>query len=113
MVKRKTLMESLSSNLHSFLKQTCKNLSFTDKAEFLLYRLLMGLSETIDACFWLRKDLLHRCPPIPSGRTCKMPMSRKKLSFAIAWPINAAVAVGPCHRYSCRSDSIGSILAAR
>jgi hypothetical protein len=31
MVKRKVLMESLSSNLHSFLEKTNKNLSVPDK----------------------------------------------------------------------------------
>jgi len=31
MVKRETLMESISSNLHSFLRKTSKNLSLTDK----------------------------------------------------------------------------------
>jgi len=31
MVKRRALMESISSNLHSFLKKTGKNLSLTDK----------------------------------------------------------------------------------
>jgi len=31
MLKRKALMESISSNLHSFLKKTGKNLSLTDK----------------------------------------------------------------------------------
>lgn len=31
MVKRKALMESLSANLHSFLKQTGKNLPLPDK----------------------------------------------------------------------------------
>lgn len=31
MVKRKALMKSLSSNLHSFLKKTGKNLSLPDK----------------------------------------------------------------------------------
>jgi hypothetical protein len=31
MVKRKTLMESLSSNLHSFPEKTNKNLSVPDK----------------------------------------------------------------------------------
>jgi len=31
MLKRKSLMESISSNLHCFLKKTGENLSLTDK----------------------------------------------------------------------------------
>ena len=31
-----------------------------DKPDFLLYRLIGGLSETINTCFWLHKDLLRR-----------------------------------------------------
>jgi len=31
-----------------------------DKPDFLLYRLLGGLTEAISACFWLHKDLLRR-----------------------------------------------------
>ncbi|HUW18769.1 MAG TPA: transposase [Sedimentisphaerales bacterium] len=31
-----------------------------DKPDFLLYRLLTGLTEAINACFWLHKDLLRR-----------------------------------------------------
>ncbi len=31
-----------------------------DKPEFLLYRLLIGLTEAVNACFWLYKDLLRR-----------------------------------------------------
>lgn len=32
-----------------------------DKPDFLSYRLLDGLTEVIDTCFWLHKDLLRRC----------------------------------------------------
>jgi hypothetical protein len=32
-----------------------------DKPDFLLYRLLDGLTEAIDTCFWLHKDLLRKC----------------------------------------------------
>lgn len=32
-----------------------------DKPDFLSYRLLGGLIEAIDTCFWLHKDLLRRC----------------------------------------------------
>ncbi len=39
MVKRKALMEFLSSNLHSFLEKTNQNLSLPDK-KFLQYSLL-------------------------------------------------------------------------
>jgi len=28
------------------------------KPDFLMYRLLMGLTEAINTCFWLHKDLL-------------------------------------------------------
>ena len=31
-----------------------------DKPDFLLYRLLGGLTEAINTCFWLHKDLLRR-----------------------------------------------------
>jgi hypothetical protein len=31
-----------------------------DKPDFLMYRLLTGLTEAIDTCFWLHKDLLRR-----------------------------------------------------
>lgn len=31
-----------------------------DKPNFLVYRLLTGLTEAINTCFWLRKDLLGR-----------------------------------------------------
>ena len=31
-----------------------------DKPDFLLYRLLAGLTEAINTCFWLHKDLLRR-----------------------------------------------------
>ncbi len=31
-----------------------------DKPDFLLYRLLTGLQEAIDTCFWLHKDLLRK-----------------------------------------------------
>jgi len=31
-----------------------------DKPDFLVYRLLMGLTEAINTCFWLHKDLLRR-----------------------------------------------------
>ena len=32
-----------------------------DKPDFVSYRLLGGLKEAIDTCFWLHKDLLRRC----------------------------------------------------
>ena len=32
-----------------------------DNPDFLLYRLLGGLTEAINTCFWLHKDLLRRC----------------------------------------------------
>ena len=32
-----------------------------DNPDFLLYRLLDGLTEAIDTCFWLHKDLLRKC----------------------------------------------------
>jgi hypothetical protein len=32
-----------------------------DNPDFLLYRLLGGLKEAVDTCFWLHKDLLRRC----------------------------------------------------
>ena len=32
-----------------------------DNPDFLLYRLLGGLTEAIDTCFWLHKDLLRKC----------------------------------------------------
>jgi hypothetical protein len=31
-----------------------------DKPDFLMYRLLMGLTEAINTCFWLHKDLLQK-----------------------------------------------------
>ena len=31
-----------------------------DNPDFLLYRLLAGLTEAINTCFWLQKDLLPR-----------------------------------------------------
>ena len=31
-----------------------------DKPDFLLYRLLGGLTEAINTCFWLHKDLLRK-----------------------------------------------------
>jgi hypothetical protein len=31
-----------------------------DKPDFLVYRLLMGLTEAVNTCFWLHKDLLRR-----------------------------------------------------
>ena len=35
--------------------------SLPDNPDFVLYRLLGGLKEAIDTCFWLHKDLLQRC----------------------------------------------------
>jgi hypothetical protein len=34
--------------------------SLPRRIDFLLYRLLTGLTETTNACFWLRRDLLRR-----------------------------------------------------
>jgi hypothetical protein len=31
-----------------------------DDPDFVLYRLLAGLTEAIDTCFWIHKDLLRR-----------------------------------------------------
>jgi hypothetical protein len=33
----------------------------SDKPDFLLYRLLGDLTEAINTCFWLHKDLLRKC----------------------------------------------------
>ncbi len=60
MLKRKALMESISSNLHEFLKKIGNNLSLPDNPDFLSYRLLAGLAEAINTCFWLHKDLLRK-----------------------------------------------------
>jgi len=89
MLKRKALMDSISSNLHGFLKKIANNLSVPDKkflrdglvglircdkpivcqmarhvpnqrTNFLSYRLLGGLTEAINTCFWLHKDLLRK-----------------------------------------------------
>jgi hypothetical protein len=60
MVKRKALMESISSNLHGFLKKKAKILSLPDRPDFLMYRLLTGLTEAINTSFWFHKDLLRR-----------------------------------------------------
>jgi prepilin-type N-terminal cleavage/methylation domain-containing protein len=38
----------------------CLSQPLPDKPDFLLYRLLAGLTEAINACFWLHKDLLRR-----------------------------------------------------
>jgi len=89
MLKGTAPMESISSNLHSFLKKTGENLSLTDKKflrdslvgliragrpvvckparhlpnnpEFVAYPLFTGLTEAINACyFWLHRDMLRR-----------------------------------------------------
>jgi hypothetical protein len=39
----------------------CLSQPLPDKPDFLLYRLLDGLTEAIDTCFWLHKDLLRKC----------------------------------------------------
>jgi hypothetical protein len=39
----------------------CLSQPLPDKVEFVLYRCWAGLTETLDACFWLRRDLLQRC----------------------------------------------------
>ncbi len=36
----------------------CFSQPLPDKVDFVLYRLLTGLTEVMDACFWLRRDLL-------------------------------------------------------
>jgi hypothetical protein len=38
----------------------CLSQPLPDKPDFLLYRLLAGLTEAINTCFWLHKDLLRR-----------------------------------------------------
>jgi hypothetical protein len=38
----------------------CFSQPLPDKVDFILYRLLTGLTEVMDACFWLRRDLLQR-----------------------------------------------------
>jgi len=38
----------------------CFSQPLPDKAEFVLYRLLTGLTEVMNACFWLRRDLLQK-----------------------------------------------------
>ncbi len=38
----------------------CLSQPVPDKAYFLSYRLLVGLTEAINTCFWLHKDLLRR-----------------------------------------------------
>ncbi|MFZ2146782.1 MAG: transposase [Sedimentisphaerales bacterium] len=38
----------------------CLSQPLPDKPDFLVYRLLMGLTEAINTCFWLHKDLLRR-----------------------------------------------------
>ncbi|HUU19261.1 MAG TPA: transposase [Sedimentisphaerales bacterium] len=38
----------------------CLSQPLPDKPDFLLYRLLGGLTEAINTCFWLHKDLLQR-----------------------------------------------------
>jgi len=38
----------------------CLSQPLPDKPDFLLYRLLGGLTEAINTCFWLHKDLLRR-----------------------------------------------------
>ena len=38
----------------------CFSQPLPDKAEFVLYRLCTGLTEVMNACFWLRRDLLQR-----------------------------------------------------
>lgn len=38
----------------------CLSQPLPDKPDFLIYRLLMGLTEAINTCFWHHKDLLRR-----------------------------------------------------
>jgi len=38
----------------------CLSQPLPDKPDFLMYRLLTGLTEAINTCFWLHKDLLRR-----------------------------------------------------
>jgi hypothetical protein len=38
----------------------CLSQPLPDKPDFLLYRLLGGLTEAINTCFWLHKDLLRK-----------------------------------------------------
>jgi hypothetical protein len=38
----------------------CLSQPLPDKPDFLVYRLLMGLTEAVNTCFWLHKDLLRR-----------------------------------------------------
>lgn len=38
----------------------CLSQPLPDKPDFLMYRLLTGLTEAINICFWLHKDLLRR-----------------------------------------------------
>jgi hypothetical protein len=37
----------------------CFGQPLPNEADFLLYRLFAGLSQTLDVCFWLRRDLLE------------------------------------------------------
>lgn len=47
---------------HPYVAERLIRLSqpLADKPDFLQYRLFMGLTEAINACFWLHKDLLRR-----------------------------------------------------
>jgi hypothetical protein len=38
----------------------CLSQPLPDKPDFLMYRLLTGLTEAINTCFWLHKELLRR-----------------------------------------------------
>jgi len=38
----------------------CLSQPLPDKPDFLMYRLITGLTEAINTCFWLHKDLLQR-----------------------------------------------------
>ena len=58
MLKRIVLMDSISSNLYSFLKKISKHLSVLDKILLLLKPFIRVLSlRAIAACWWRTGDL--------------------------------------------------------
>ena len=50
------------TEIHPFISERliCLSQPLPDKPEFVLYRSWAGLTEALDACFWLRRDLLQR-----------------------------------------------------
>jgi len=54
------LCRLVEAHPHICDRLVCLSQPLPDNPDFLSYRLLCGLTETINTCFWLHKDLLQR-----------------------------------------------------